>query len=176
MGLGTFADADRAGMGADDGVLRAAGAERRAADRGSVSWQEAEDALLGAVEYLAALPDRERGYLSAGSRSAWPTVLRIEQSDYPDEPDRRIRLGRKEMAHLERMLTGERACALAVPEQHRALVGRVLAMKLSERGGGFSWSEVWEREGGRRCGVTSDALRMRYERAVAKVARRMEIG
>ena len=139
-----------------------------------VTWQEAEDALLAAFEYLAALPDRERGFLSAGSRSCWPQVLRIEQSDYPDEPDRRRRLTRKEVAHLERMLTGERACAMAVPEAHRALVGRVLTMKQSERGGGFAWSEVWEREGGRACGVTSDTFRKRYERAVGKVAAAME--
>lgn len=143
--------------------------------RSCVTWQDAEDALLGAVEYLRALPDRERGFLSAGSRSGWPQVLRITQEDYPDEPDRRRRLTRKEMAQLDRMLLGTRACALAVPGQHRALVGRVLAMKLSERGGGFRWEEVWEREGGRRCGVTSDALRMRYERAVAKVAAAMEV-
>ncbi len=148
--------------------------------RVSVSWREAEEALLGALEYLRALPDRERGFLSAGSRSGWPQVLRIEQSDYPDEPRRGVRLGRKEMAHLERMLTGERAAALAVPGEHRALVGRVLAMKLSHAGGGFAWSEVWEREAalrraqGERMDVTSDTLRKRYERAVGKVAVAME--
>ena len=141
-----------------------------------VSWDDAEQALLGAFEYLAALPDRERGFLSAGSRSGWPEIVRmIGQGDYPREPDRRIRLGLKEMAQLERMLLAPGCCAMAVPQAHRALVGRVLAMKLTERGGGFAWSEVWEREGGRRCGVTSDALRMRYERAVGKVAQRMEM-
>ena len=35
---------------------------------------------------------------------------------------------------------------------------------------------VWQAMGGKRCGVTSDALRMRYERAVGKVAVAMERG
>lgn len=144
--------------------------------RGSVgvSWQQAEDALLAAVEYLGALPDRERGFLSAGSRSGWPEIVRDAQADYPREPDRRLRLGRKEMALLERVLLNPGCAAMAIPGAHRALVGRVLAMKLDQRGGGFAWSEVWERAGGRACGVTSDALRMRYERAVGKVAAGLE--
>lgn len=146
--------------------------------RDCITWQDAEDALIGALEYLAALPDRERGFLSAGSRSGWPQVLRIEQSDYPDRPDERhgpsVRVGRRELAHLERMLLGERCAALEIPEGHRALVGRVLVMKRWQSPGGFRWEEVWMREGGRRCGVTSDALRMRYERAVGKVAVAME--
>lgn len=142
------------------------------------TWQQAEDALLAAFEYLRALPDRERGFLSAGSRSGWPEVVLDRQSDYPREPDRRVRLGLKEMALLDRVLLGTRAAALAVPMQHRALVGRVVAMKLAERGGGFAWSEVWEREGGRKVDLrtgllrrcTSDDLRKAYERAVGKVA------
>lgn len=142
--------------------------------RDCITWQDAEDALIGALEYLAALPDRERGFLSAGSRSGWPQVLRIEQSDYPDRVDPSVRVGRREMAHLERMLLGERCAALAIPQAHRALVGRVLVMKRWQSPGGFRWEEVWMREGGRACGVTSDALRMRYERAVGKVAVAME--
>lgn len=149
-----------------------------------MTWQDAEDALIGALEYLAALPDRERGFLSAGSRSGWPQVLRIEQSDYPDRPDERdgpsVRVGRREMAHLDRMLLGERCAALAIPQAHRALVGRVLVMKRWQSPGGFRWEEVWMREAalrraqGERMDVTSDALRMRYERAVGKVAVAME--
>lgn len=142
--------------------------------RNVVTWQDAEDALIGALEYLAALPDRERGFLSAGSRSGWPQVLRIEQSDYPDRVDPSVRVGRREMAVLEAMLLGPRCAAMAIREDHRALVGRVLVMKRWQSPGGFRWEEVWMREGGKRCGTTSDALRMRYERAVGKVAQRME--
>lgn len=140
-----------------------------------ISWQEAEDALIAAVEYLAVLPDRERGFLNAGRRSWWPQFLRDPQSDYGDaEASPSPRLSRRMMAHVERMLLLDRAAVLAVPEGHRALVGRVLVMKRWPDAGGFRWEAVWEREGGRSCGVTSDALRMRYERAVGKVAMRME--
>ena len=163
------------------------------AARDVVTWQNAEDALIGALEYLAALPDRERGFLSAGSRSGWPQVIR-EKWEYPDGGDPRVRVGRKEMALLDRVLLGERAAVLAVPlacgtcpacksadrdsaickQSPRGLLGRVLVMKRWQSPGGFRWEEVWMREGGRACGVTSDALRMRYERAVGKVAVAME--
>ena len=138
-----------------------------------MTWQDAEDALIGALEYLRALPDRERGFLSAGSRSGWPQIVR-ERWEYPDGADPRVRVGRKEMALLDAVLLGERAAVLAVPLEHRGLLGRVLIMKRWQSPGGFRWEEVWLREGGRTCGVTSDALRMRYERAVGKVAVAME--
>lgn len=139
-----------------------------------VTWQEAEDALIGAFEYLAALPDRQAGLLSAGSRSAWPQVLRIMQEDYPDARPPQVRVGKREMALLEAMLLGPRACALAVAPGQRSFVGRVIVMKRWQSPGGFEWSEVWQREGGRSCGGTSDALRKRYERAVSRVAAAME--
>lgn len=140
-----------------------------------VTWQQAEDAMIAAVEYLAALPDRERGFLSAGSRSAWPAIVRDRQADYADgEAAPSPRLSRRMMAHLGGMLLGERAAGLAVPEGHRALVGRVLVMKRWPGPDGFRWERVWDAEGGRASGVTSDALRMRYERAIGKVAMRME--
>lgn len=149
---------------------------------GLVTWQDAESAMQAAVEYLGALPDRERGFLSAGQRSCWPEIVRERTAgDYAEhqalgEAPRapRPQLGRKEMGLLGRMLLDPDAAMLAVPEGHRRLVGRVLVGKLDGRGEGFTWSRIWEMEGGRACGVTSDALRMRYERAVGKVAVRME--
>jgi hypothetical protein len=141
-----------------------------------ITWQEAEDAMLAAVEYLAALPDRERGFLSAGSRSVWPEIIRDRRAgDYPDaDVAPSPQLSRRMMAHLDKMLLTQRAAGLAVAEGHRALVGRVLMMKLWPGPDGFRWERVWEREGGRACGVTSDALRMRYERGIGKVAVRMQ--
>lgn len=142
----------------------------------NVTWEQAEDAMIAAVEYLAALPDRDRGFLSAGSRSCWPAIVRDRQSDYADgEAAPSARLSRRMMAHVEGMLLNARAAGMAVPEGHRALVGRVLVMKRWPGPDGFRWERVWEMEGGRACGVTSDALRMRYERAIGKVAVRMEV-
>lgn len=149
------------------------GAGGTSAARGVVTWADAEDAMIEAVGFLAVLPDRDAAFLSAGRRSAWPQVLRIGQEDYPDRPDPRERLDRAKMARLDAMLLGERAAALAVPEGQRALVGRVLRAKLWPDAGGFRWSSIWLAEGGRACGVTSDALRRRYERAIGRVAVRM---
>lgn len=140
-----------------------------------ITWQDAEDAMIAAVEYLGALPDRERAFLAAGKRSAWPQVIRDRQADYADtDAVPSPQLSRRMMAHLQTMLLDERAAALAVPEGHRSLVGRVLVAKRWPGPDGFRWERVWVAEGGKACGVTSDALRRRYERAIGKVAVRME--
>lgn len=145
------------------------------ANSGDVSWQDAEDALIAAVEYLAVLPDRDRGFLSAGSRSCWPEIVR-ERWEYADaEAQPSPALTRRRVAFVERILLGERAAALAVPEAHRRLVGRVVTWKRWPGPDGFGWERVWEAEGGRASGTTSDALRKRYERAVGKVAVRMSV-
>lgn len=147
-----------------------------------VTWQDAEDALLAAVEYLGMLPDRERGFLSAGSRSGWPQILRnVRDGDYGEgqgfggEVAPRRQLSRKEATLLDRVLLDPDAAALAIPEGQRRLVGRVLVAKLDGRGEGFRWGRIWEMEGGKRSGVTADTLRMRYSRAVNRVAIRLEM-
>lgn len=145
-----------------------------------VTADDAEDALTEVFEYLFALPDSERAFLAAGSRSCWPQIVRsVREGDYGDgqhigaEIAPSPRLTRRMMARAERLLLGERAAVLAIPEGHRALVGRVIVMKRWPDAGGFRWERVWEREGGRRSGTTADALRMRFERAMGKLAARM---
>lgn len=153
----------------------------------AVTWQLAEDHLLAAIEYLGALPDRDASALRAGSRSAWPAIVRsVRDGDYGDgqgygaaiEPS--ARLTRRRLALVEAMLLNPGCAADAIPEAHRALVGRVLVMKLRESSTEpFGWDRVWraERERWRRDGskpVTSDALRVRYSRAIERVAGRME--
>lgn len=152
------------------------------AGKAVVTWQQAEDALLAAVEYLGMSPDRERAFLSAGSRSCWPQIIRsVRDGDYGEgqgfggEAAPRRQLSRKEATLLDRVLLDTGAAALAIPEGHRRLVGRVLLAKLDGRGEGFTWSRIWEAEGGKRSGVTTDTLRMRYSRAVSRVAMRMEM-
>lgn len=148
-----------------------------------VSWQQAEDALIEAVEYLAALPDRDRAFLSAGSRSCWPQIVRsARDGDYGDgqhigaEIAPSARLTRRMQDRLHRVLLDEDAAAMAILPDHRALVGRVLVMKRWPGPDGFRWDNVWRAEARRAGGkltVTSDALRRRYERAVSRVAARM---
>lgn len=150
--------------------------------KGVVTWQEAEEALLAAVEYLGALPDRERGFLSAGSRSGWPEIVRsVRDGDYgagqgvlETEVAPSARLTRRHVDQVERMLIGERPCADAIPAGHRRMVGRVLVMKLWAPGG-VDWAAVWQAEGGKASGLTSDTHRKRYDRAVGKVAAAMEV-
>lgn len=157
------------------------------------NWQDAEDLLIAAVEYLGALPDRERRFLAPGrgeGMSGWPDIVRsVREGDYGDgqgvaaaaEP--RVRLRGKEMALLERVLMGPDALVLAVPEGQRKLLGVALAAKRWPGAGGFRWEAVREalyRAGWRddRSGrvPAADAIRMRYDRAVARVAVAMGSG
>lgn len=141
-----------------------------------VTWQDAEDALLEAVELLGVMPDKERGFLSAGSRSSMPEFLRDVQADYADGDARpRKALSLAEVGLVERMLLDPKAAIMAVPVGKRALVGRVLIGKLDGRGEGFRWERVWEWDDRRRraageARVTLDAVRRAYERAVGRVA------
>lgn len=145
------------------------------AARELVTWREAEEALLEAMALMARLPDRERGFLSAGSRSGWPDVVRsVRDGEYP-EARGRVGLRRAEVDRLDVLMLGADAAVMKVPAADQALLGRVLVEKLDERGEGFRWERVWEwddrrrrKEGRQR--VTSDAVRKRYERAVAAVA------
>jgi hypothetical protein len=136
-----------------------------------LTFDDVEGALMDAMEYLTRMPDRERGWLSAASRSSMPEVIRATWlGDYGDGDavPRGGGLSRADVAHVERWLTGERALVLAVPAAHRRLVGLVLRHKRESEGGGFAWADVWRVFGDR--AVTSDALRKRYERAIRKVA------
>ena len=147
------------------------------------SWHDAEAALGDALEWLGAVGDREGAFLAAGRSSSWPRVLRIEQSDYPDRPDPRLRLSRAQLEHVDAMLLSGGALFLAIPEAHRSLVGRVLLMKrFPQSSAGFRWRYV--REALLRAGdgggggddgrvPAPEALRKRYERAVGEVARAM---
>lgn len=153
-----------------------------------VTWQEAEDTLLAAFEYLGAMPDRERGYLSAGSRSCWPAIMR-EAQDYAEgqgfgsaPPPPSPRLTRRHANLVERMVTGAKPVANAIPEGHRALVGRVAMMKLYPGADGFGWDRVWRALGGKLYNLarreelptTSDSMRKAYERAIQRVAQALE--
>jgi hypothetical protein len=137
-----------------------------------LSFDEVEAALMDAMEYLARMPDRERGWLSAAQRSSMPEIIRATWlGDYGDGEavPRGAGLSRANVQHVERWLTGERALVLAVPAAHRRLVGLVLRHKREHEGGGFAWSDVWRVFGD--ASVTSDALRKRYERSIGMVAR-----
>lgn len=144
-----------------------------------VTWQEAEDALTASLEYLGALPDHERSFLAAGSRSAWPAIVRDIQADYADaEAKPSPQLTRRQVRLVEAMLLCERPIANVIPEQHRAFVGRVLVMQRWPGPDGFGWDRVYRSQGGllfnlvrkQELPTTSDGMRKAYERAVGRVA------
>lgn len=145
-----------------------------------ITWQDAEDTLLEAVELLGRMPDRERGFLCAGAKSSMPEFIRDAQADYADAEARpRTGLTRAEVALVGRVLLDVDAHVLAVPAGKRALLGRVLVAKLDGRGEGFRWERIWEWDDRRRRAagdrrVTLDAVRRAYERAVGRVAVAME--
>ena len=150
----------------------------------AVTWQDAEDALMAAVEYLGAMPDRDRSFLAAGSRSCWPAIVRDVQADYADgEASPSPQLTRRCASLVERMLTGERPLADAIPEGHRSLVGRVIVMKRWPGPEGFGWDRVYRLMGGEMYNVarrqvtrtTSDGMRKAYERAITRLAQRLEV-
>jgi hypothetical protein len=146
--------------------------------RNTVSWQDAEDTLMAAFEYLGAMPDRERAYLAAGTRTAWPAIVREAFGDYADvEADPSPQLTRRCANLVERMLIGEKPLADAIPEGHRALVGRVLTMKRWPGPEGFGWDRVYRLMGGKlfnlarreELATTSDGMRKAYERAIHRL-------
>ncbi|MED5546115.1 MAG: hypothetical protein VYD90_12770 [Pseudomonadota bacterium] len=143
-----------------------------------VTWQEAEDMLMAAVEYLGAMPDRERAWLAAGQRTAWPAIVRDRWADYADdEVNPSPQLTRRCASLVERMLTGDRPLANAIPEGHRPLVGLVIIMKRWPGPDGFGWDRVYRALGGelynlaRRAVLptTSDGMRKAYERAIGRL-------
>lgn len=173
---GEFEAGEITSTGLPSAVPSQSGVEARG--RPAFTWQDAEEQLGDAVEWLGALGDREGAFLAAGRSSSWPQVLRIEQSDYPDRPDPRQRLSSRQLAHVERFMLDGDAVFLAIPEAHRSLVGRVLIMKrFPERSGGFRWRYVREAlaaqaRNGERV-PAPEALRKRYERAIGAVCQRL---
>lgn len=151
--------------------------------------QRAEAVMIEAWQLLMRLPDRERGWLKSGTRSGMPDVVRDKWQGWIDgalalelgltapEPEAapRRQLGRREMA-LVRMAWEQVGCLAEAPlPQHRALFAMVIATKAGRMPGGFRWSDIWTRMGGRATGVTSDALRARYEASLGRVAVRLAV-
>lgn len=131
---------------------------------------EVENMLVDAWAYLMRMPDRERAWLASASRSAWPAVIRDPIADYADQDAPRVPLGRREMAMIGKVFLDEECLMVRLDVALRPLVAVVLAAKAKPERGGFKWVRVWDRMGGRACGVSVDGLRNRYERALVRVA------
>lgn len=129
-----------------------------------------EEMLLEAWQLLLRSPDQERGWLASGSRSWWPQIVRDRVTDYADDDARpRLQMGRREVALRDRVFVDAPCLAEEIAPANRALVAVVLTMKSWRDVGGFRWERVWEALGGRESGVTSDGLRVRYERTLRRL-------
>jgi hypothetical protein len=133
-------------------------------------FEATEDMLVDAWGYLMRMPDRDRSFLQSGQRSWWPQIVRdvIDDCTAEDAP-RSMPLGRREMAVLDRVFLDVDCLVMEVAVDIRPLLAVVLAMKSRPARGGFRWEQVWDRMGGQACGVSSDGLRARYDRAVRRV-------
>lgn len=130
-----------------------------------------EELLLEAWELLMRSPDPERGWLASGARSGWPQIVRDKITDYADDEARLpLQLTRREVGLRDRVFVDVDCLAMEIAPALRPLVAVVLAMRARPGAGGFAWSRVWEALGGRESGMTSDALRVRYERVLRQLA------
>lgn len=129
-----------------------------------------EAELLDALRDLARLPDAHRAYLSAGSRSCMPQVLRDPVTDYPgDETPRPPALGLAAMARLRLMVIGEGCLTSLIDPARMKLVGLVLELKGRQVKPEHFWQTVWQRMGGKRCGATTATLESRYRRQLVRM-------
>lgn len=132
--------------------------------------QFVEEMLIEAWLLLLRMPDRERGWLRSGTRSAWPEHLR-DWWEYADsEAQPRSVLSRREMRLVDRVFLASGCLTEQLGADARKLLGLVVAMRARPDAGGFRWEAVWLRIGGKRSGVTKDAIARRYERALARLS------
>ena len=136
-------------------------------------FEIAEEMLVEAWGYMLRSPDRERGFLSSGSRGSMPQIVRERFEDldrfFDPPPLPPLPLGHREIALRDRVFIDDDCLMMEVSPELSDLVATVLAMKARPERGGFRWERVWEAMGGKRCGVTSDALARRYERCLARI-------
>lgn len=143
---------------------------------GSDFWTFAlvEEKMIEAWGFLMRLPDRERGWMASSARSSMPAVVRSNRDgDYFETQQGRPGLRSHEVTLVERALIGEGAWIEWVPTRDRELVATVLTVKGWHVSGGFAWSDVAEEMA---WVAGPDALRMRYNRAVSRIAARLDKG
>lgn len=128
-----------------------------------------EEMLMDALEMLGLLPDAERAFLSSGSRSCWPAVVRDRITDYAETQARR-QLTRREVDEVNRMFITPGCMIQRIEPRAVRVLAVALPMKCWPDAGGFRWERVWEMMGGRGCDMTSDTVRGLYEGACARVA------
>lgn len=130
-----------------------------------------EDMLLEAWGLLMRSPDQERGWMTSGSRSWWPEIVRDRITDYADSDlQPRLQMGLREVALRDRVFVDVGCLAEDIAPHNKPLVAVVLTMKTWRDVGGFRWERVWEALGGRESGATTGGLEKRYKRTLERLA------
>ena len=151
-----------------------------------------EETMIEAWRLLLRMPDREKGFLSAGKRTSLPEPIRelwlgridaelaLELGLMAPEDARepRRQLTTRDVARVNRAWVFPLCYAEAVPVPHTRLFMAVLAAKAGRMPGGFKWEDIGarlygQRWGTARCDATTDALRMRYEACLRCVGMRI---
>jgi hypothetical protein len=137
------------------------------------TFETVEERMIEAWGYMMRLPDAERGWLSSASRSSMPAVVRHNAfGDYFEAAPGRPGLRAAQVTMVESVFTGEGAWIDWVFERDRPLIAAVITVKLRRHGGGFGWPDVAHVMG---ASVQPDALRMRYNRAITRIAAKANV-
>ena len=105
--------------------------------------EAAEDELIDCWRMLHCVPDRDRGFLTSGSRSALPDPIRDRITDYPDAAAPRRTLTTREVARVNAMFDGPRCIIVrAVAARDMRLVETVIRIRASQPSSGFGWDDV----------------------------------
>lgn len=141
-------------------------------DAGLLTFNDVEARLVEAMQFLWQLPDRERGWLHV--KASWPDVLRHTWfGDYgdtdPDAPEPKLPLSRAQIAAMDEAL----GWLDPVPVDDRKLIGLALR-RLAAGADQVPWAKLIAPMGVNH--TNGDALRMRYERAMGDVTRRVNGG
>lgn len=125
-----------------------------------------QERLIEALQLLARMPDRERGWLSSGTSSLWRMVQRdLVDGAADDEPRVRSGLTSVEVDRMNEAL----AWVEQVDERDRKLVGLAVG-QLARGAKRVSWRAILPQLGLR---LGADGLRMRYGRAITLICQRL---
>ncbi|HVQ09538.1 MAG TPA: hypothetical protein VMS43_13990 [Allosphingosinicella sp.] len=138
------------------------------------TFREVEGRLIEALRHWRRMPDRERGWLHV--KALWPELkhhgwrvdVEGEFSEREMDPvPRRPHLTRGQIAQMNEASEW----LLIVPERDRRMVALALAFQVAGGDRRMSWERVWRDVGRGRPGP--DGLRMRYSRAITRIAQHL---
>lgn len=137
--------------------------------RAFINFELAQERLVEAMAVLLQSSDRERGWLNPGTLAMW----RQYRPDIADDDAKPLRTCEMTRAEVER---AEEAMGWIVAAVPAGLSRRILGLGLAQLARGtmarIEWPAVLARLGRDGEGLTANAVRMRYNRAVTEICTR----